>query len=413
MTESILQENELNSGRSSMPDDKVESVQTQEESLVDGIFGVQEYKLEDRPRKEFLPWHRPRKQFVRHNQWLKQIEKMVEEVMPDNNILKYLGLPGDDLLDLRYFHDNICVPKDLRLKFLGFNRSAGASEPLKAELNISIDEVIKLKNVDPTSSIIGDDICQIARDKSIAWERSHTTGPFDVINIDLCDGIGSQPTDQFQETHYNTINRLMALQARRPKPWLLLITTRTGLEHINTGVLERLRRLYHENLIQCPPFNTASVKSFSIGSEEELNASIVNEKSASDIFLISLCKWIASIASSQVPLVKVELKSVLGYKVAKESKHQDLVSIALKIIPTMATATDEVGLAVRSTIPTPAISSECSAAAKIVTRVAKFVDVDEILAKDDGLMKNMIDMSTALLTKARYDITGYDIWARS
>ena len=82
-----------------------------EESLAEGIIGVKNYTPESPTKKVFLPWHKPRKQYVRGEQWCKEILKMVDEVLPENNILKYLGLPGDDLLDLRYFHEQICDGK--------------------------------------------------------------------------------------------------------------------------------------------------------------------------------------------------------------------------------------------------------------------------------------------------------------
>jgi hypothetical protein len=200
-----------------------------------------------------LPWHKPRKQFVRHGQWLEQLNRLLEESFPESNILKYLGLPGEDLLDLRYFHHQICVPHKLSLKFLGFNTEANP-EAQSTELNISLDEISKLTNIDPSSTIIGDDFTQLAKADSIAWNRSKKMGPFDIINIDLCDGIAKDPVDPFKQTHYDTLVQLMTLQSRRSNPWLLFLTTRTGGSHIDPGIFDALKKLYGENLKKCPPF---------------------------------------------------------------------------------------------------------------------------------------------------------------
>ena len=51
--------------------------------------------------REFLPWHRPRKQFVRR-MWKGCLEDILKQREPDSEI-SYLGLPGADLLDLRFF----------------------------------------------------------------------------------------------------------------------------------------------------------------------------------------------------------------------------------------------------------------------------------------------------------------------
>ena len=90
-----------------IPVENNESDSSNSESLVEGIIGIKNYVPESPKKKDFLPWHRPRKQYVREMQWCREIIEMVDEVLPENNVLKYLGLPGDDLLDLRYFHEKI------------------------------------------------------------------------------------------------------------------------------------------------------------------------------------------------------------------------------------------------------------------------------------------------------------------
>lgn len=371
------------------------------------IIGISSYAPDDRKKKQFLPWHKPRKQFVRQAQWVVQINKMVDDIMPENNTLKYLGLPGDDLLDLRYFHQHICVPKNLQLKFLGFNRGANPSSSQKAELNISLDEVNKLKLVDPSSDIMGDDICQIANVDSLAWDKSKRMGPYDVINIDLCDGFGKHHPDQFKETHYNTLMQLLTLQARRANPWLLLITTRTGSDHVESDVFQILKNLYLKNLDGNDAFRQSSNTKFSIGDIEGLEKACLSEGGSSNVFLVSLCKWIASIITGQNPPAKMEVKSVLGYKVDINVSHQDLVSLAIRIEPTFEVKPDIIGLAILGNN----LSNEGAMAIQALDRISKLGDVDKILADDGVLMKEMISVSSDLLSEARYDIESYADWA--
>lgn len=377
-----------------------------EDSLASDIIGVQEYLPETRKKKNFLPWHRPRKQFVRHAQWVEQINRMVDEVMPENNILKYLGLPGDDLLDLRYFHENICEPKNLQLKFLGFNKGVSPDSGERSELNISLDEVSKLSRVDPTSDVIGFDICQVANTDSMAWSKSVQMGPYDVINIDLCDGFGKHPPDQFRETHYNTLNQLMTLQARRVNPWLLLLTTRTGPEHIDGEVFLKLKQMYNGNLEKCAGFKDASDIAFTIIDQGSLDKVCESKKGISDVFLVSLCKWIASIIVAQNPPASMEVKSVIGYKVDPAEVHQDIVSLAIRISPTLVSQPDRIGLA-NQIEPSP---NECNLAIQALDRVSKQRDADQILLENPKLMQEMTEMSSKLLEDARYEIEGYEDW---
>ena len=105
-------------------------------------------------RKSFLPWHKPRKQYVRHHQWRAEIDLMLNDAPRADNTLKYLGLPGPDLLDLRHLHAEICEPRDLGFRFLGFNNAAKPSSAAQTELNISLDEVNRLSRIDPQSEIV-------------------------------------------------------------------------------------------------------------------------------------------------------------------------------------------------------------------------------------------------------------------
>ena len=140
-------------------------------SFADGIFGETVYEAPKPSKKTFLPWHKPRKQFVRSHQWCEQINSLLRVMQPEGKALKYLGLPGTDLLDLRYFHARVCEPQNIGLRFLGFNSSANPDSDAQTELNIALDEVRKLSKIDPLSDVIPDDFCLVANEKSMAWRN--------------------------------------------------------------------------------------------------------------------------------------------------------------------------------------------------------------------------------------------------
>lgn len=382
--------------------------QSQEDDFTSDLISTSSYEFDVPKKKNFLPWHRPRKQFVREKQWSEQISTLINEKFPETGTIKYLGLPGDDLLDLRYFHDNVCLPRDLKLKFLGFNNGIKAGSSNKDQIEISLDEVSRLPNVDAKSELLPDDLTTIALNKSIAWAKSSTMGPFDIINIDLCDGFAKQPLNDFKETHYNTLQRLMSLQARRPDPWLLLLTTRTDSEGVDNGVFERLKQIYIDNLIDCQTFLNDSIECFAVNNAEELEAYCSDSNGFSNIFLTSLCKWILKLGLEQNPPVKVEVKNAFGYKVAQNATSPDLISVAIKVIPTFDTVTDSIGLANQiNTAP-----NECVLASRILRRINKQQDVDDILASNETLMADMLNGTKILLEQSRYDVTEFEAWAR-
>lgn len=391
-----------------MTDQPEPNPQSRQESFTDDLIGVTGYTFDRPSKKDFLPWHRPRKQFVREKQWAEQISLLITETAADNRMIKYLGLPGDDLMDLRHFHDNICVPNDLKLKFLGFNRGIKPGSAHKADLEVSLDEVSRLSHIDAGSQLISDDLTSIALQRSVAWEKSQSMGPYDVINIDLCDGFAKQPVNDFKQTHYNTLSRLMTLQARRPSPWLLFLTTRTDSNGVDKDVFERLKGVYLDNLANCEGFLAASGECFSVSDGDDLEKYCGESLGFSNVFLTAICKWISTIGVNQSPGSKVELRNAFGYKISPDAQAPDLISVALKIIPTFNNSADQIGLANQAV----EVINECVLASRILKRVHKQKDVDEILAGDTKLMDQMLQATTKLLEQARYDVSSYLEWVR-
>lgn len=378
----------------------------EEELTADDMFPITAYEAPSREKKPFLPWHRPRKHFVRHEQWQQQIENLANTGQLEHQTIRYLGLPGTDLLDIRHFHRTLCEPKELMLRFLGFNTAAHPKDVGQTELNISLDEVRKLPRIDPRSDVIADDFCLLADDRSLAWDRARDLGPFDVINIDLCDGFATHQPGTLDNNHYNAVSKLMALQAGKKQPWLLFLTTRTGLQDINTEVLNTLIEKYRRNLAECGSFQEKSSTDFGIANEADLLREVQTPDGHLSVFLVALCKWMIGIGVGQQPPFRVSVTSTLGYRVAPEATHNDLVSIAFRFDPTFAAAPDPMGLAkIEDTPP-----SECQLATAMVRRVKNRKCVDTILRDDPAIMSGMVEATAELLALARYDVAEFRAW---
>jgi hypothetical protein len=377
----------------------------------DDIVPVESYEASlPGPKKVFLPWHLPRKQFVRHHQWCEQISRMLDDSPLSDGTLRYLGLPGVDLLDLRYLHAQVCEARSINLRFLGFNKAAQPASREQAELNISLDEVRRLPRVDRISDVIGDDFVRVANVSSLAWKKACEFGPYNVINLDLCDGFGSHPPDDARNsTHYDAMNQLMSLQARSMSPWLLLLTTRAGRGHVDSRMLEKLIAKYVSNLATCPPFKVKSREHFAIEDEAALRMAAATSAGMLSVFLCGLCKWLVGIALGHQPPTKVVVKSVVGYRVDRDAENEDLISLALRFTPTLEPVGDPVGLSKPST----SRLDECTLAVNALNRIASRKNADRILREDPALNGTMIDASAGLLELARYDPVAYRVWAAS
>jgi hypothetical protein len=234
-------------------------------------------------------------------------------------------------------------------------------------------------------------------------------GPFDVINLDLCDGFGAEaPSAALKNTYYDAVAKLFTLQSYSKAPWIFLLTTRADRRNINSDVLNAFIGRYLENLRECGPFRDASRDCFNIEDEDDLRAAVEVPEGLLAIFLTGLCKWFAALALQNRPPPKVEVRSVIGYKVDARAEHEDLASIAIRFTPTFVPPMDPSGLA-RSDGAAP---DECKISARAIKAVAKRIDVDKKLADSAELHEEMVNATANLLALARYDVAAYRRWVQ-
>ena len=345
----------------------------EQDDLAAGIFGDAKYEAPQPAPKEFKPWHRPRKQFVRSEQWAALLHHLYEN-RNRSDPLRYLGLPGTDLIDLRYLHQQLCHTTERPLRFLGFNTEAQPGNPADVELRVSLDEVRRLPNVNPQSDVIHDDFRRIGNKDSIAWRRTRGLGPFDVVNIDLCDGLASDPP-QSDGSIYDALAQLTALQARNPDPWLLLISTRIGRGMFDADAEQRLIDRFRENVTDCEGFAEACMELLE-SDVESIDPATCSQADLLILMVAAIGKWLSALMQAHGPC-RIELASTHGYQIDPIAVQEDLVSFALRIEPVITPASD----ALSPTPPTP--EDECTTAKAILRRSVHRRNVDEILEQEE------------------------------
>ena len=374
-----------------------------QDDFASGIFGDSEYVLPQAEPKQFKPWHQPRKQFVRREQLSALLLRLYEK-RESRDPIRYLGLPGTDLIDLRYLHERLCRANDRPLRFLGFNTEAQPGNAAHVQLSVSLDEVRRLPNVDTQSEVIHDDFRRIGNPNSIAWSRTLQHGPFDVVNIDLCDGLASDPP-QGDQSVYNALARLMALQARNPNPWLLLVSTRIGHGMFDADAEERLMNLFRRNVNTCEGFAEACEQLLE-SDVKSIDPTTCSEADLVNLMTVAIGKWLAELVQAHGPS-RVELASTHGYRVNPVASQEDLVSVAIRVEPVILASPDPLS-------PTaPAQEDECTTAIAILRRSSNRLDIDTILEQQPDLHEELIGETERLLADARYDVTGYRPWLTS
>ncbi|EIW8705498.1 MULTISPECIES: PP_RS20740 family protein [Klebsiella pneumoniae complex] len=354
-------------------------------------------------KNNFLPWHHPRKHLVRLDQWVYYINMLLDKPFHGKDTIKYFSLPGDDLLDIRTIHEEICLRRNIKLHFLGFNDHE--SEQLREQnANISLNEVRALPFIDRNSEYHNNDILKIVSKDSLAYQRFKSFGDFDVINLDFCGSVTIQRPANRSPNHYNLLTKIIQLQNNRDKPWLLYLTTRIGSDHIHHEVLNQFKEHYSSNLND-ENFRVKSHEIFNVFDRDSLTQSLGNCENFRKIVSTSLCKWLLSFSLSLTPKTTVKILDAMEYKVLPESEYPDMLSLALLFTPHPDQVQDPLGLA----IPNARVErfQEPTIASYYIDRVNKCTDCDSYLLTSPNVKQAMVEKSANLLKSARFDTQEY------
>ncbi len=382
-----------------------DTYQTEEE--LNDIFNTRSYtQKQPSLERDFKPWHKPRKQVIREEQWGQEVEWIIGCKDPDDKSLRYLGLPGVDLLDIRYLYERFCKDGAYELRFLGFEKAAKPASPYSNALNLSLQEVRSLEHVDKQSEILGDDLRLLADDNSIAWGTAQRLGPFDAINIDLTDHM-ARDEPAIDLSIYNVIHQVCGLQQRRPLPWTLFLTSRLNKANVSADALARLLTALIKNFEGCAAFNSALQTQLGISDVSPSAAKTWDDGAFFNSMAVAFAKWLLGLAQAMRSMFSIS--STIGYRVWPAAPYFDMLSIVLRFQPVPSIRPDSLGLASAS----PAFPDECSEAAKLPGRIAQLVDIDEELKTHDSLWEIFREKTALLLSQARYDPAGYRIWADS
>jgi hypothetical protein len=377
------------------------------EAELNEIFSRKSYAQQQPAlQRNFKPWHKPRKQAIREMQWGEEVEWIIGRKAPDDRSLRYLGLPGVDLLDIRYLYERFCKDGAYDLRFLGFEKSAKPASPFSSALNVSLQEVRSLEYVDKQSEILGDDLRLLADDNSIAWSTAQRLGPFDAINIDLTDHM-ARDEPAIDLSIYNVIHQVCGLQQRRSLPWTLFLTSRLDKANVSADAFARLLAALIKNFEECAAFNSAFQTHLGILEVSPDAARAWDDGAFFNSMTVAFTKWLLGFAQTMRSMFSIS--STIGYRVWTAAPYYDMLSIVLRFQPVPSIPPDSLGLASAS----PEFPDECSEAAKLPGRIAQLVDIDEELKTNDTLWDFFCERTTLLLSQARYDPAEYRTWADS
>ncbi|WP_442770180.1 PP_RS20740 family protein [Zoogloea ramigera] len=415
----------------------VMEVESAESELAD--FLPERPALEPPARREFKPWHKPRKQYIRQFQWCQAINDLVGSTFfpPDNRVLRYLSLPSEDMLDIRTLADSLS--SGLKLKYLGFYYAKDGS-PDDQRMNISEKSVKDLDKIDATSHVARDMLEDAGNEGSAAYQTLVSHAPYHVVNIDLCDHFAA-PRRANVYACIDALKCIANIQHRRAggNSWLLFLTTRIQPDHFDVQHLRAFVLAIKENVGASKEFKEKLTEAFMIQAEDLLGkldqiasmlekispdaarkarlseedktavrtavSSIISQEDFRKFFCIGFGKWLLTYLAASPPGTKVEMLPSYHYEVGTES--QDMLSLAFKCTPQIQPLQDRFNLAspTRSTGNAPI--DEPKQGIQIINRTIRLTDLDSLLSNDPEKMNEMIDSSMYYLRLADYDVSEY------
>lgn len=383
------------------------AVQAAEDDLR-ALLGEGPVPFPERIEREFQPWHRPRKQFVRSCQWARELGYLVRDLKLADRPLRYLTLPGSDLLDIRHFADSVCAPHKVQLKYLGFNTAAQPSDPSQTELNTSQFSLNRLDYIHPESEVVPGDFRIVGDTRSIPWRSVRKAGPFHAINLDLCGGFAGREKADGIPNYFTALQAVLQNQKSSDEDFLLFITTRMDDDNIDGGTQAALSALAQDIYDTCHEYATAFAAAWGIplASAEQLR--LPDVVGTAEAFMLGLTQWIVSQGVTHG--LKASVRTFMTYRTGMESGPDDIVSLAIRFKPDPFVQPDAQGLVIPVGTVVSSAEKLCHQSAKIPGRVRRRLLVDEILRTQASEFQRVMSESSGLLAASGYDVSSYQDW---
>ena len=391
-------------------------------------------------RRDFKPWHRVRKQFIRERQWNQQISRFVDRHLsrdlqteenqwsvsadPGSSVsapvpetvridrpLRCLVIPGDDFLDVRSMWHRL-LGRNWFIEFLGFNETLGSDER-QASVHVAQSKIAALERMSLRSTVVPDRFQNIAREQSLARRSLREYGPYDVVNLDLCDSLLPHGNEAKVQEYYRALLALVRYQhQQRTTPWLLFLTSQIDPASANQVGINELGRPTRRNCNSHPAFSEEIAKIIPVAAfnsdSQQIDISQLTTDQLTQIFGLLLGKWLVSILEQARPRWTVQMLPSYRYMI-KPDTSVAMVSLSFLFVPHLAPPSDSTGLTGQAAQPVIE-PTELDVAMQLVGAAQRLGDVVEILTADSALYEEMKNSAAELLSQAGYSRDAHAKW---
>lgn len=364
--------------------------------------------------RTYAPWHKPRKQWIRRHQWHAEVRQLLADTHfpADGRIFRYLSMPGEDLLDVRVLRE-ACEEAGVQLRFTGLNAvKAGSADDL--QLNLAESAVRGLANVHSGSQVLREMFQNIADKEALAHQEVANSGPFNAINVDLCDHLLLREQDGSSPTIIDAIARIIENQIEQAsQPWLLFITTRIRPGSVERRNLAALMAAIADNISRHDQFAQAasSLLELEAGS---LQAALEDPDQLDPgrfktIFTLGFGKWLLAYLDSAQPRCGATQRPSCFYSV--HAGQPDMLSLAYRVEVRRSPPADRYNIVGQNVAAVP---QEAELAIELLHAVREVFDLDEYLAGDQPGLEQAVNETESLLRDLNYPVDdpakGYRPW---
>lgn len=369
-------------------------------------------------KTEFAPWHKPRKQWIRDNQWnyLSSAIAKALKLKEKSRSLNYLSLPGVDLLDIRALEET-CNSLGVKLKFLGLNYIEEDQQEQQAEQALSLNEVRSLDYVDQESTLLTERFEDLCDPKSIVSQQVlEECKTYDVINIDLCASFAKHKPGTWGSL-YTALHKLLVHQVfYRTEPWVFLITTRTDKRKVDPDAFVRLINSVLESV------DPAIISEYLEGkmgiSPKYIEARQITQEALTTVqhmncFTASFGIWKLRLLIDGDYKTKSHMHPPFSYHVESTDSVPDMTSMSFWCTRLPPASTDPAGLSASNGGSVGRADHKeifQSYSKKALESSINGVDLDVLLTEKPGDYAQALERSKSLLRKARYSLDKYDDW---
>ncbi|MBA2733072.1 MAG: hypothetical protein H0U54_09320 [Acidobacteria bacterium] len=270
-----------------------------------------------------------------------------------------------------------------------------------------------LERIDRESTVIPDSFEMIGKADSVGLHHVQRLGPFDVINLDLCDSLAPLRQNVERPSYHEALVELLNFQIReRANPWILFVSTRADPSTVSEAIWQYYLPQLADNLRSSGALadqleQNVGVDGVNALKDLKLPTDIAQQEFAR-LFGLGFSKWLLSVMWAPSPNWHLELLPSCWYRVSAE--QPDMLSLCFRFKQITEARIDPSGL-VAAPPASPQIS-ERDLAVQICGEMSRVRDLDALLRDDPEELETMIRKGAGLLKHARYDEGAYDEWAR-